>query len=155
MVVVILNGHPNGGLCLLEHCSNGPNPVGFSHQNQSTLSRGHARGRVCPGYKPGLRSRGFAQWMKPDQSAAPEASSSLEGAPRSSTPTHTSAAQASSSTDTPRSSVHAEPDWPAFFGGRKFLNGSRQADPDQVRTFYKEPSRIFNDDVGNFEAHLT
>ena len=102
-----------------------------------------------------LRSRGFAQWMKPDQSAAPEASSSLGEAPRSSTPIPTSAAGASSSTHTPRSGAYLEPDWPAFFGGRKFLNGSRQADPQQVRTFYKEASRIFNDNAGNFDAHLT
>ena len=93
--------------------------------------------------------------MKPDQSAAPEASSSLGEAPRSSTPIPTSAAGASSSTHTPRSGAYLEPDWPAFFGGRKFLNGSRQADPQQVRTFYKEASRIFNDNAGNFDAHLT
>ena len=97
--------------------------------------------------------------MKPDQSAAPEASSSLGEAPRSSTPTPTSAAGASSSTHTPRSGAYIEPDWPAcytaFFVGRKFLNRSWQADPQQVRTFYKEASRIFNDNAGNFDAHLT
>ena len=28
-------------------------PSGFFHLDQSTLNRGGARGRVCPGYKPG------------------------------------------------------------------------------------------------------
>ena len=64
-------------------------PVKLTHY---TLSRGHARGRVSQAYKPGLRTRGFAQWMKPDQSAAPDASSSLEGTPSSSTTTYASAA---------------------------------------------------------------
>ena len=152
---LLLNGHLNGDSRLFERCSNGRDTVGFFRLTQSTLNRGGARGRVCPGYKPGATLARLRKWMKPDQSAAPEASSSLGEAPRSSTPIPTSAAGASSSTHTPRSGAYLEPDWPAFFGGRKFLNGSRQADPQQVRTFYKEASRIFNDNAGNFDAHLT
>ena len=62
------------------------------------------------------------------------------GAPRSSCPT------------TPREHTFpVEPDFPAFFAGRKF---SAQSDPVQARIFYEQASKIFGGDpVENAEAH--
>ena len=74
---------------------------------------------------------------RPNKKAKPDPSI---GAPKSSCPT------------TPREHTFpVEPDFPAFFAGRK---QSAQSDPVQARIFYEEASRIFGGDpVENAEAH--
>ena len=48
-----------------------------------------------------------------------------------------------------------EPEWPAFFTGCRYKDGGQRADPEQVRSFYAQASRVFAGDAcENHEAHL-
>jgi len=104
----------------------------------------------------GLRFSGLRAWvalallrttccMDPGQSAATTLASSSEGAPSGSSPNLLQ-------------QYEGEPDWPAWFGGHKYLPGragyAQRSDPTQVRHFYQEASRIFaGDQEANAEAH--